>query len=213
LRFSTALRCGEWFPRSLKETPVPLLQPDQVEDLWSLTQRPGKDFTRRRDAAIIRLFLATGIRAGEMAGLKLDDLDLDRQLAYVGGKGRKFRKVPFAGAVAVSIDLTVRDENKHAKHSDHVWLGIRGPMTPSGMLQMVERFGKRAGIEGLHPHTLRHQFVDACFSEGMSESEVMALMGWSTAAMWRRYASARRAQRAIETYHRLGIGDPYRRRS
>jgi site-specific recombinase XerD len=199
-------------PPKLEEVPVPLLPPDQVEDLWSLTERPGKDFTRRRDAAIIRLFLATGIRAGEMARLTMENLDLDRQLAYVKGKGRKSRKVPFAGPVVVSVDryLTVREQNKYASRSNFIWLGIKGPMTPSGMLQMVERFGKKAGIEGLHPHVLRHQFVDACFSKGMSESEVMELMGWSTAAMCRRYASARRAQRAIDTYHKLGIGDPYR---
>ena len=75
---------------------------------------------------------------------------------------------------------------------------------------MIERTGEKLDIPGLHPHRLRHTFVDACFSQGMSESEVMSLMGWSSPAMCRRYAAARRAQRAIDTYHRLGIGDPWR---
>jgi site-specific recombinase XerD len=168
---------------------------------------------RRRDAAIIRMFLATGIRAGEMANLRLDDLDRNRQIARVGGKGRKYRHVPYSGAAATSLDryLVVRGENKFASRADHVWLGIKGHMTRSGLQQMLERVGKRTGIEDLYPHRLRHVFVDACFTNGMSESEVMALMGWSTSAMCRRYASARRTQRAIESYRRLGIGDPHRR--
>jgi integrase/recombinase XerC len=198
----------------LDDVPIPLLAPEQVDLLWHVTERPGKDFTKRRDAAMIRMFLASGIRAGEMATLRLEDVDLNAQQLTVGGKGRKWRRVPYSGAAAVALDryLAVRPQSKWASRSDRVWLGIKGHMTRSGVQQMLERVGKQTEIPDLHPHRLRHTFVDACFTEGMSEGEVMALMGWSSTAMCRRYASARRSQRAITTYHRLGIGDPYKRR-
>ncbi len=200
-------------PPKLDEKPVPLLSPEQIEGLWAWTERPGRDLTRRRDSAIVRMFLATGVRASEMANLRLDDLDLRAQMVTVAGKGRKWRRVPYSGAAATALDryLAVRPINRWADRSDHVWLGVKGHVTRSGIQQMLERVGAQVGIEGLHPHLLRHVFVDAAFSAGMSESEVMALMGWSSAAMCRRYAAARREARAVESYRRLGIGDPYRR--
>jgi site-specific recombinase XerD len=201
-------------PPKLDEHPVPLLSPEQVDALWAHTERPGKDFTRRRDAAIIRMFLATGIRAGEMAALTLSDVNLDAQILNVAGKGRKWRRVPYSGPAAIALDryLAIRSTNRWAARSDRVWLSVKGSMTRSGLQQMLERVGGRVGIPDLHPHRLRHTAVDAMFSAGMTEGEVMALMGWSTAAMCRRYASARRAARAIDTYRRLGIGDPYSRK-
>lgn len=198
-------------PPKLEDKPVELLTPNQIEQLWGETERPGKDFTARRDAAVVRMFLATGIRREEMVALRLEDLKLNQQLAYVSGKGRKFRYVPYSGPAATALDryLATRSKNKHAERTERVWLGRYGPTTDSGVRQIVKSVGKRVGIH-LYPHQLRHVFVDACFSQGMSEGEVMSLMGWSTAAMCRRYASARRAQRAIDTYRRLGIGDPYK---
>jgi site-specific recombinase XerC len=57
----------------------------------------GKDFDDRRDTAVIRLFLDTGMRLAELAGLSLDDhdLDLDQGVAVVAGKGRRPRACPF----------------------------------------------------------------------------------------------------------------------
>jgi site-specific recombinase XerD len=201
-------------PPKLDETPLPLLSPDEVGRLWEMTERPGRDFTARRNAAIVRMFLAAGLRNGEMAALSLPDIDLGQQVVNVGGKGRKYRRVPYSGPAAIALDryLAVRSDNRYATNSDRVWLGIKGSMTRSGVQQMVETFGARAGIRDLHPHRLRHVWVDALFSAGMTESEVMSLAGWSTPAMCRRYASARREARAIEAYRRLGIGNSNGRR-
>ncbi len=139
----------------MDEKPVPLLQPDKMEELWGLTERPGKDVRARRDAAILRLFLATGIRRGEMAALKIEDLDLNAQLVYVGGKGRKYRNVPYSSAAAIALDryLALRPLHKCAQQTDRVWLGIKGHMTGWGIDKVVENAGKRIGVE-LSPHQL-----------------------------------------------------------
>jgi site-specific recombinase XerD len=196
----------------LDDVPIPLLSPEQVQGLWQATERPGKDFARRRDAAVVRLFLATGIRASEMTGLTLDDLDLRAQMLTVAGKGRKWRPVPYSAAAAVALDryLAVRDGHRWAHRTDRVWLGPKGPLTRSGVQGVVEKVGLRAGVPNLRPHRLRHVAVDALFSAGMSETDVESLMGWTSSAMSRRYASARRTARALKQYRALGIADPYR---
>ena len=96
-------------PPKLDDTPVPLLTPEEVDSLWQATERPGRDFTRRRNAAIIRMFLATGVRANEMASLRLSDVDLKTQLLTIAGKshtrpgaGRRRTIRPGAGRVTCS---------------------------------------------------------------------------------------------------------------
>jgi integrase len=72
-------------PPQIPETPVPVLTEEQLRRL--LKACDGRDFAARRDTAIIRLLIDTGLRRGECAGIMLDDLDLDDQVVTVLGKG------------------------------------------------------------------------------------------------------------------------------
>jgi integrase/recombinase XerC len=76
-------------PPQIPETPVPVLTEEQLRRL--LKACDGRDFAARRDTAIIRLLIDTGLRRGECAGIMLDDLDLDDQVVTVLGKGRRPR--------------------------------------------------------------------------------------------------------------------------
>jgi site-specific recombinase XerC len=79
---------------------VPVLTADQMRTLFATCEK-GKEFVDRRDIAIMRMFADTGMRLGEMAGLLLEDLDLDvDQVAYVTGKGRRQRACPFGNKTA-----------------------------------------------------------------------------------------------------------------
>jgi site-specific recombinase XerC len=80
-------------PPKVEEKLVPVLTDEQIRAL--LRTCPGKDLVDRRDQAILRIFLSTGIRLAEMAGLRLDDVDLDARTAIVTGKGRRERSVRF----------------------------------------------------------------------------------------------------------------------
>ncbi|MBA3350594.1 MAG: hypothetical protein H0T12_08575 [Actinobacteria bacterium] len=91
-------------PPKLDDVPVPLLPPEQVEALWDATERPGRDFTKRRDTAIIRMFLATGIRAGEMSKLRLDDVNL-REPGRSGLRTCRVRRGYPATAAVAGQDL------------------------------------------------------------------------------------------------------------
>lgn len=82
-------------PPKLEEKPVPVVG---IDDLSAFpTAAGGKDFEARRDTAIMRVFIHTGIRAGEMTGLTVRDVDLDRRLIVVTGKGRRTRGVGRGG--------------------------------------------------------------------------------------------------------------------
>lgn len=71
-------------------------------------------------------------------------------------------------------------------------------MTPSGIRQMIWRRSEEAGVQRLHPHSFRHFFSDQFLKAGGHESDLMALNGWSSSEMVRRYAASNRASRARE---------------
>jgi integrase len=74
-------------PPKVAEQPVPVVSEDEPGRLLSTCK--GNTFFNRRDMAIFRLQLDTGIRAGELVGLLLDDVDFDTAVAPVLGKGRR----------------------------------------------------------------------------------------------------------------------------
>lgn len=117
-------------------------------------------FDDRRDTAIVRLFLDTGMRLSEMAGLTLSDIDLDADVALVLGKGRRPRTCPFGDKTAQAIERYLRERSKHRlASSNQLWIGGRGDMTDNGIGQMLRRRAKEAGLEHLHPHMFRHTFA------------------------------------------------------
>lgn len=80
-------------PPSVPETPVPVLSDDQLRAL--LKSCEGKTFEDRRDMAMIRLLLDTGMRRGELAGMTIVDVDFELDVALVVGKGSRPRACPF----------------------------------------------------------------------------------------------------------------------
>ena len=86
--------------------PVPVLTDDELAALMKACA--GKDFRDRRDEAMIRLLLDCGIRVSELCGLTVDglDLDLDRGMAIVRGKGNKVRPFYFSARTARAVDRT-----------------------------------------------------------------------------------------------------------
>jgi len=128
-----------------------VLTTDQIRGLLKVCE--GRDFVSRRDAAIIRLFTDTGMRLSELAGLSLDDLDLDTGTAAVLGKGRRMRAYPFGAKTAQALDRYLRVRERGARSTQALWLSEkgRGSMQSGGIAQMLKRRGLAAGIAGLHP--------------------------------------------------------------
>jgi site-specific recombinase XerD len=175
----------------------------------------GRTFEDRRDSALVRLFFNTGARRAEIASLRYSptdpadrDVNLNRGTVRLFGKGARERFVGIDDKTVGALEDYLRARRAHP-HADEpwLWLGKRGRLTDSGIAQAIRDRGLQAGIEGLHPHELRHAWRHHADRAGLSESEMMQLGGWRSPAMLRRYASTTANERAIEASRKVALGD------
>lgn len=196
---------GMQLPRPTQK-PVPVISD---EDLAALLKTcAAKTFNDRRDEVIMRVLLDCGIRVSELAGLTLDDIDLDKELAIVRGKGRKVRPVYFSSRTTRALDRYLRERKHHRRASSPaLLLSQRGPMSPDGIREIVRKRGQEAGIEGLHPHRFRHTFAHDFLLNGGQERDLKRLAGWSSDVMLERYGASAADVRAQEAAKRMKRGD------
>lgn len=174
-----------------------------ADDLRALLKAcDGRAFEDRRDHALIRFLIATGLRASELCSLTMDDLDLRNRVVHVRhGKGDKARLVKFDAGTAAALDRYKRARARH-RYASHArfWIGFRGPLTRKGLGPMLEKRCKEAGIDRIHPHQLRHTWADRWLAAGGNEGDLQRLGGWENSDVMRRYGAARAVDRALDAY-------------
>ena len=177
----------------------------------------GRGFAERRDAAIIAVLKASGIRLSELAGIRYhpddprrSDIDLWQREITVRGKGGRPRIVKISYDAARAVDRYLRARARHPQAwRRQLWLGTgnRGPLTASGIYQAVTRRGRQCGVP-VWPHRFRHHFSHTWLERGGPEGDLMELNGWSSPQMLARYGASARSARARRTYDRIMTGTP-----
>ncbi len=196
-------------PPKVPEQPVPVLDEDQQKALVAACA--GSDFASRRDLALVRFMLSTGVRLGEVTGMAVGDVDLDADVAGVLGKGRKRRGVPFGQKTHDALRKYLRTRSQHPKaDADALWLGRLGPLTKSGIQQVIERRSIQAGMDpAVHPHQLRHTWAHEHMAHGGNETDLMMLAGWTSRLMVERYGKSAAVERAHANRKRLAVDDRF----
>ena len=163
-------------PKQEKYLPVSMSE----EEVERLLNSPDLNIQiERRDKAMIEVLYATGIRISELTNLKLTDLDVNRSVLKVFGKGSKERLVPFGEKAAESINLYLKDR-KDLK-SKEIFLSNRGTKISRGAFwQRIKIYIKRANLKiSISPHTLRHAFATHLLNRGADLRSVQILLGHS----------------------------------
>lgn len=195
-------------PPKVDRKVVHALTDDELKLLLKACQ--GKGLKDRRDEAIVRLMLETGMRAGEVIALRTDDVDRDRRLVTIRrGKGGKGRIAPISVQCAAAIDRYIRARRSHRlADTSTLWLGAAGKTFGyTGLDKTLKERAQVAGITGFHLHLMRHTAATRWLRAGGSEGGLMAVAGWSSREMLDRYTGASAGERAADEARNLNLGD------
>src|SRR5258708_1621601 len=141
----------------------PILAGSQLAALLKTCE--GNGFEQRRDMAIVRVFIDTGVRVSGLAGVKLADVNLGGKAIKVTLKSGDEHLAPIGRQAAAAIDRYIRGRAPHprAQESDWLWLGLTRTDTThfglAGVQDLIERRGKLIGIPNLTPPCLRPTFA------------------------------------------------------
>ena len=163
-------------PKQEKYLPTSMSE-DEVEILLGSPKASIK--IERRDKAMIEILYATGMRISELVNLKLTDIDFNRSVLKVFGKGSKERLVPYGEKAAEALRIYLEDRKK--LDSKDVFLSNRGTrITRGAFWQRIKIYIKRENLKSsISPHTLRHAFATHLLNRGADLRSVQILLGHS----------------------------------
>lgn len=192
----------------MERIPVPIYRRDQVEpltqdELRRIIMAAKSSFNPKRDEAIIRLLLDTGIRVSELIGLRREDISVPERTLRVVGKGGKRRVVAYGARTSKALWAYLGEIGEDGQP---VFRGERGPLTRSGVGQIVSDLGDRACVERVHAHRLRHTFAIEFLRANGNVFTLQQILGHTNLQMTQRYVAIAQADVVVQQ-RRFSPGD------
>ena len=181
------------------------LLPDciSIEQARALLDQPFPDTAAgARDRALLEVLYGCGLRASEACDLTLHGVFLADEFLRVTGKGSKERLVPVCGTAASSLTAYLEGPRSelaaHARKqapAPNVFLNARGGrLSRQSVHAICERYGRCVGLEGLHPHTLRHSFATHMLAGGADLRVLQEILGHADISTTQVYTHLDRSQ-------------------
>lgn len=196
-----------------------VFSPDDIELLLQACDKERNDHLKMRDKAIVLLLLDTGVRATELCTLTMNNIDLDPKDAHIKvfGKGKKWGEIGMGETTRRSIQKYIRTYReptieheissqlrrasdrqaqqikRQSLEQSRVFVNRSGKrLTRNGLLQLIERLGERAGIQGVRcsPHTFRHTFSVMFMRNGGDIHVLSSLLRHSSLTVTQEYLKA-----------------------
>lgn len=183
-----------------------------IEQVARLLEMPDRNTALGlRDAAMLELLYAAGLRVSELVGLETTSVNLEAGFARVWGKGSKERVVPIGTKAVTSLGTYLREGRpKLLKHhtSRHLFVARAGkPMTRQGFWKLLRKYASMAGItQRITPHSLRHSFASHLLEGGADLRSVQMMLGHADIATTQIYThiAQKRLMEIHKRYHPRG---------
>jgi integrase/recombinase XerD len=170
------------------------LMPGDVQALFASCDRRGR--TGRRDFAILTMLVRLGLRAGEVAALRLDDIDWRTGTIVVRGKGHQVEPLPLPKDVGDAVVGYLRRGRPLTAMDRTLFVRVKAPhraLTAPGVSAIVATAARRAGLGRIHAHRLRHTAAIQLVRAGASLPEIGQLLRHRRAQTTAIYAKVDRA--------------------
>lgn len=203
-------------PTTKGTKPRATVRQDDVETLWTWIKKASRAkppaggaqfaaYRERRDAAILAVLISSGGRLSEVQSLTLDQVEQNVARARVKVKGGDWGTLRWDERTADALAGYLKWRRAYHPEATALWLGRGGvPMSPSGIRQVVAKRGRALGLAHLHPHRLRHAYVDDWFRKGGSAEGLSQIVHWKGTRMASHYSADLAEERAEEEARRLG---------
>ena len=160
----------------------------------------------KRDKAMIEMLYATGVRISELINLKITDVDMQRCVIKVLGKGSKERLIPFGERASESLNDYIKDRCESS--IKEIFLSNRGKkMSRQAFWKRIKIYLLREGLkDSISPHTLRHAFATHLLNRGADLRSVQLLLGHSDLSTTQIYThiAKQRLSEVLKKHHPRG---------